>query len=181
MTPSTMSRLASIRRIALVLGLASLAVACRAPRVDRSATVPQKSPYEMTSAELVAAGERDTVYVRRVRMFEEIAATIRTDSLARIMTAAMDAPAEEGAKYQAALSCQYKLMMHQYGAVASKLAIIRTEDSLFAVPGSRKRWVAAQDRWPMFGTVPGDDTCDTRGLPRAADSLEYYPVKTVWP
>ena len=134
----------------------------------------------MTSAELVQAGDPDTVFVRRVRMFEEIAATISTDSLARLYVAAMDDSLEQGAVYQQAVACQFRRMLRQYGAVATKLAIDRMEDSVLTAPELRRRWVHTQERWPMFGTVPGDDKCDLRGVPRRPDSLNNQPLKTVW-
>lgn len=169
---------ASKNAVLIVLGAGLAACATQRPS---TAAAQATRPHRVTSAELVAAGERDTVYVRRVRMFEEIAATIRTDSLARIFTAAMNAPAEKGAMYQTAIACQFMLMIYQYGGVASKWAITRMEDSLFAAPGSRERWIAAQKRWPAVVTGPRYETCDPRGLPHAPDSLEYYPQKTVWP
>jgi hypothetical protein len=142
--------------------------------------VPPRNPARTTSADLVAAGERDTVYIRRVRMFEQIAATIQTDTLARIMTGAMDAPAEKQAPYVQALMCQYQLMIWQYGAIAPKLAIQRTEDSLFVVPGTRERWIEAQRRFPTIASFKPAE-CSVSGLPHAPDSLNYKPYSTASP
>jgi hypothetical protein len=163
----------------LALALVVCLTACPTPRAPEVAT-QRKNPDLVTSAELVAAGERDTVYVRRIRMFEEIAATIRTDSLARIMTGIMDAPAEQEPAYLQALMCEYHRMSWQYGAIAPERAINRTEDSLFAIAGVRKRWLEAQKRFPMFGTFD-PQKCDVSGLPHAPDSLNNQPYKTVWP
>lgn len=167
------------RRQQLALSLALCLTACRAPRSPQAA-VPPANPDHVTSADLVAAGERDTVYLRRVRMFEQIAATIQTDTLARIMVGAMEAPAEREAPYVQALMCQYHRMIWQYGAIAPKLAIRRTEDSLFVVPGTRERWIEAQRRFPMFGTFDPAQ-CSVSGLPHAPDSLNYKPYRTVSP
>jgi hypothetical protein len=133
----------------------------------------------MTSAELVAAGERDTAYVRRLRMFEEIAAHIPTDSLARLYVAALDAPAERGGIYQSAIACQYFRMLWQYGRIAPSKAIRRMQDSLFPTPAAIARWNEAQRRWPT-SLGPGFP-CDASDLPHAPDSLEVPPLKSIWP
>ena len=140
-----------------------------APPGTQSA-VMSRSPDRVTSAELIAAGERDTVYIRRVRMFEQLASTISTDSLARIMTAAMDAPTSREPIYIEAMMCQQYRMLWQYGAIATKRALNRMEDSLFSAPGSRDRWVETQKRFLMFGSLD-PAKCDVSGLPHAADSL----------
>ena len=178
MTRSTARVSSPGQHFAIVLSLAWFTAGCPAPAARPAAQQPGKDPYDVTSAELVQAGDRDTVFVRRVRMFEEIAATISTDSLARLYVAAMDAPVERGPVYQQAIQCQFGRMVRQYGFIAPKKAIKRMEDSLFAVPGSRKRWLQAQDRWPMFGSGA---ECDMSDLTRAPDSLNNRPLKTVWP
>lgn len=162
-----------------LLALSLCLTACRELRPPR-ATVPQANRDRATSADLVAAGERDTVYVRRVRMFEEIAGTIQTDTLARIMMGAMAAPAEQQARYVPALMCQYHQMIWQYGIVAPKLAIRRTEDSLFAVAGTRERWVEAQKRFPAIARFNPAE-CSVNDLPHAPDSLNYTPNRSVSP
>ena len=170
-------QLPRVSRIAVVLLLVCSTAGCPAPAARPAAQQPGKDPYDMTSAELVRAGDPDTVFIRRVRMFEQIAATISTDSLARLIVAAMDAPIERGPTYQQAIQCQYGRMLRGYGAIASELAINRMEDSLFAVPGSRKRWRQAQDRWPMFGRTA---ECDMSDVTQAPDSLNNGPLKMVW-
>jgi hypothetical protein len=162
------------RHAAALLAIAALAVS---PTACRSGG--RRNPLSMTSAELVAAGERDTAFVRRVRMIEEIAARIPTDSLARLYVAALDAPAERAAIYQNAIHCQYYRMLWQYGRVASPRAIRRMQDSLFATPAALARWDEAQGRWPT-SPVPGY-SCDASDLPRAPDSLQVPPLKSVWP
>jgi len=163
----------------LALPLALCLTACGGPRA-RQVAVPPANPDSVTSADLVAAGEPDTVYLRRVRMFDQIAATIQTDTLARIMTGAMEAPAGQEAPYVQALMCQYHRMIWQYGAVAPKLAISRTEDSLFAAPGTRERWIEAQRRFPSVASF-SPAQCSVSGLPHAPDSLNYKPYSTVSP
>jgi hypothetical protein len=138
----------------------------------------RRDPLSMTSAELVAAGERDTAFVRRVRVFDEIAARIPTDSLARLYVAALDAPAERGAIYQNAIRCQYYRMLWHYGRVATPRAIRHMQDSLFTTPAALARWDEAQGRWP---TSPVGYACDASDLPRAPDSLEVPPLKSIWP
>ena len=167
------------RRRALAVSLATCLTACAAPRAPR-AYVPSASSPTVTSADVVEAGERDTVYVRRVRMFEQIAATIQTDTLARIMLGAMAAPAHQEEPYVQALMCQYHRMIWQYGAVAPKLAIRRTEDSLFVVPGTRERWIEAQRRFPEVASFD-PARCSVSGIPHAPDSLNYSPRPTVVP
>lgn len=177
MTPLTPSTRPSLVRLAGGLALAA-ALGCPSPRVDRPGTPPTKSRSDMTSAELVAAGETDTVFVRRVRMFEQIAETISTDSLARLYTAAMGAPAERGSVYQQAIQCQFGRMIKGYGAIATKLAINRMEDSLLVTPERRKQWSETQRRWPKFSEAA---TCDMSDVARAPDSLNNQPRKAVWP
>lgn len=150
-----------------------------APPVAQSAFVG-RSPDRVTSAELIGAGERDTVYIRRVRMFEQLAATINTDSLARIMTGAMTAPTSREPIYVEAMMCQQFRTIWQYGAIASKRALNRMEDSLFSVPGSRDRWVETQKRFPTFGGLD-PAKCDVSALPHAADSLNNQPYPTAQP
>jgi hypothetical protein len=152
--------------------------------VTLAASVPschsgRRDPRSMTSTELVAAGERDTVFVRRVRMFEEIAAHIPTDSLARLYVGALDAPPAMGRTYSTAIACQIYRLGWQYGSIASGKAMRRVEDSLFTTPAARERWSDAQRRWPTSG--PLFPPCDVSDLPRGADSLEIGPRKMIWP
>ena len=154
----------------LVASLASFITSCHSGRRD---------PRSMTSTELVAAGERDTVFVRRVRMFEEIAAHIPTDSLARLYVGALDAPPALGPTYAYAIACQYYRMTRQYGAVAPDKAIRRMEDSLFTTPASRERWRAAQRRWP--NSLGPNFPCDASDLRQAPESLNAAPRKMIWP
>ena len=167
------------RRRPLALALAACLTACAAPRAPQGTDRPP-NPDRVTSTDLAAAGERDTVYLRRVGMFEQIAATIQTDTLARIMVGAMAAPAEQEAPYVQALMCQYHRMIWQYGAIAPKLAIRRTEDSLFVVPGTRERWNEAQRRVPPVASFDPKQ-CSVTGLPHAPDSLNYRPHRTASP
>lgn len=161
------------------LPLALCLTGCAPPGAARvpQSTAVTKNPDRVTSGELVAAGVRDTVYIRRVRMFEQLASTISTDSLARIMTAAMDAPTAREPIYVEAMLCQQYRMLWQYGAIATKRALNRMEDSLFSAPGSRKRWVETQNRFPMFGGLD-PAKCDVSSLPQAADSLNNQPYTT---
>jgi hypothetical protein len=155
----------------LLLALATSTTACSSARRD---------PHSMTSAELLAAGERDTAFVRRVRMFEEIAAHIPTDSLARLYIAALNAPpAERGGPYPYAIACQYFRNGVQYGSIAPRKAIRRMEDSLFATSEARERWRDAQRRWPI--SLGAGFPCDASDLRRAPDSLNIGPRKTIWP
>jgi hypothetical protein len=107
-------------------------------------------------------------------MFEQLAETIHTDSLARIMTAAMDAPTSREPIYVEAMMCQQYRMLWQYGAIATKRALNRMEDSLFSAPGSRQRWVETQNRFPMFGSFD-PAKCDVSSLSEAPDSLNNQP------
>jgi hypothetical protein len=162
-----------VRHVMVLLMMATLAasvVSCHSGRRD---------PHSMTSAELVAAGERDTAFVRRVRMFEEIAAHIPTDSLARLYVAAIDAPTALGPAYAYAIACQYFRMTWQYGSIAPDKAIRRMEDSLFTTPAVRERWSAAQRRWPT--SLGQGFPCDASDLRRAPDSLDFAPRKLIWP
>ena len=141
-------------------------------------TARRDNPYLVTSAELVAAGERDTAFVRQVRMVEEIAAHIPTDTLARLYVAAVAAPADRAGVYEQAIACQYFRMVWRYGSIASARAIHRMTDSLFTTPAAREQWGAAQGRWPGSASLGYSCVSD---LPRGPDSLDIVPRKTVWP
>jgi hypothetical protein len=151
--------------------LATSATACRSGRRD---------PRSMTSAELVAAGERDTAFVRRVRMFEDIAAHIPTDSLARLYVATIDGPSERGTTYVTygdAIACQIMRMIWQFGSVASAKAIRRMEDSLFTTSAARERWSDAQRRLPNSGP---STPCNTSDLPRAHGPIASESIVIEW-
>jgi hypothetical protein len=142
---------------------------------------PRRDERSMTSAELVAAGDRDTAFVRRVRMVEEIAARIPTDSLARLYVATINGPAERDTTYVTygnAIACQYWRMIWQFGSVASAKAIRRMEDSLFTMPAARERWSDAQRRLPNSGS---GTPCNTSDLTRGPDSLDVTPRRMVRP
>jgi hypothetical protein len=158
------------RALLMMAALASSATACHSGRSD---------PRSMTSTELVAAGERDTAFVRRVRMFEVISAHIPTDSLARLYIGALDAPAALGPTCAYAIACQYYRMTRQFGAVAPDKAIRRMEDSLFTTPESRERWRAAQRRWP--NSLGPNFPCEASDLRQAPESLNAAPRKMIWP
>lgn len=162
-------------------GLAATLMGCPAPHASAIRGSAQSGdPDRVTSAELIAAGVRDTVYIRRVRMFEELAATIPTDSLARVMTAAMNAPVEQAPNFEQAVLCQQFRMLWQYGAIATKRALLRMDDSLFAVPGRRQRWVEVKDHFPVISGLD-DARCDVSNLPHAADSLNNQPYSSAPP
>jgi hypothetical protein len=112
-------------------------------------------------------------------MFEELAAHIPTDSLARLYVAALDAPSARAGVYQNAIACQYFRMIWQYGTVAPPKAIRRMEDSLFTTPATSQRWTEAQRRWP--DSLARGFPCDASDLRRAPDSLRIAPRKTIGP
>lgn len=177
------SSLAPIVRVVLavsVLLTASLAsvVACQSTRPADSKPTAARDRRHMTSAELERAGDHDTVYVRRLGMFEQLATHVPTDSLAHLYIAALDAPSSRGREYLYAISCQLQRLAWQYGVAADK-AIEHMSDSLFAAPEIRARWIQAQDRWP--DSMDADYRCDLSDLTRAPDSLRYYPRRTVAP
>ena len=128
----------------------------------------------VTGAELERISERDTVYARRVRMFEQIAASIPKDSLVRLYTGAMTATPERGGLYQDAIACQMERMIRAYGAVAAAQAVRQVEDSLFPPPDGRRRWAAITSRWPS--SLGDNYHCDVRDLSPAPDSLNVRPV-----
>jgi hypothetical protein len=131
-------------------------------------------PY-LSSEELVRAGEPDTIYIRRVRAFEQLVRQVRTDSLAKLYVGSLDAAPEKGRVYLQAVSCQYSILLRRYGDAPTARALQLMTDSLFATPAARRRWLAAQDRWP---TSRGDDyRCDLSGIPVAPDSLSWRPYK----
>lgn len=140
-----------------------------------SACLPsqQRDRDFMTSAELERVGERDTVFIRRVRMFEQIAARIPTDSLARLYTGALTVSADSAWVFQHAIVCQMERMVREYGAVASFKAIKSVEDSIFPPPDGRKRWADATARFP--GSLGPGFKCDLTGVPFAPDSLNLRP------
>jgi hypothetical protein len=150
---------------------------------DLGAPAPDHSVHEGRNHHARASARRTWQArprgLRRVRVFEEIAARIPTDSLVRLYVAALDAPAERGAIYQSAIACQYFRMLWRYGRVASPIAIRRMQDSLFPTPAALARWNHAQRRWPT-SLGPGFP-CDASDLPQAPDSLEVPPLKSVWP
>jgi hypothetical protein len=115
-----------------------------------------------------ALERRDAAHARRERMFEELAARVPTDSLARLYSIALDAPAAEGRVLLDAVSCQSLRLEWAYGNVAARKAVQRMSDSLFATPELRARWQEARDRWPATSGIHFD--C-VRGLTPAADSL----------
>ena len=112
-------------------------------------------------------------------MFEEIAARIPTDSLARLYLGALDAPKDKAWIYQEGIACQVRRMAKQYGGVASSKAMRHLEDSLFTTADARKRWVEAQLRFPSI--VSPNYRCDLRDLTRAPDSLDLFPTRTAQP
>ena len=117
----------------------------------------------------VSAHERgsDAAHLRAA-MLERLAARVPTDSLARLYTVALAAPAEQGRVLLDAVSCQRLRLDWQYGRAPARIAIARMTDSLFPTPALRERWEEAQDRWPIAGGV--DFQC-VRGLSPAPDSL----------
>ena len=130
----------------------------------------------ITSAELERVGERDTVYLRRVRRFERIAATIPRDTLVQLYVGALAATPDRAWIYQHALACQTQRMVRAYGFVAASMAVRQVEDSLFPPPKGKRRWADATSRWPS-SLGPGYH-CDTSDLPLAPDSLDVQPSRT---
>lgn len=118
--------------------------------------------------ELSAHERGDPVELRHARTLERLAAGVPTDSLARLYTVALDAPADRGADLLDAVSCQRLRLDWAYGRGPARIAIARMTDSLFTTPALRARWEDAQRRWPIAGGV--DFSC-VRGLVPAADSL----------
>ena len=149
----------------LVVPVLVVAAACVSSR--------HTDPARMSSAELARAGERDTVYVRRVRMFEQIAASIPKDSLVRLYVGALTAPPERGSLYQDGIQCQMERMIKAYGAVAAAQVVIQVEDSLFPPPGGRRRWAEVTSRWPS--SLSANYRCDVSDLTPAPDSLNVRP------
>ena len=130
----------------------------------------------MTSAELERAGEHDTVFLRRVRMFEQIAATIPRDSLVRLYVGALAATPDSGIVYHRALACQMQRMVRAYGFVAASQVVKQVEDSLLPPPDGARRWREVTSRWPS-SLGPGY-RCDTSDLPVAPDSLDVQPSRS---
>ena len=104
----------------------------------------------------------------RAAMLERLAERVPTDSLARLYTVALDAPAARGRVLLNAVSCQRLRLDWEYGRTPARIAVARMTDSLFPTPALRERWEEAQDRWPIAGDV--DFQC-VRGLAPAPDSL----------
>lgn len=179
------SRTAPLPIIRFALGLSALftallanVVACQSTRPADTARTRPHDRRHMTSVELERAGDHDTVYVRQLRMFEQLATHVPTDSLAHLYIAALDAPASRGREYLYAITCQLQKLDWQYGVAADK-AIERMSDSLFATPEIRRRWIQAQARWP--DSMDADYRCDLSKVPQAPDSLTYYPRRTAAP
>lgn len=128
----------------------------------------------MSSRERERAGETDTVYIRRVRMFEQIAASIPKDSLVRLYTGAVSAPPDSGSAYQNGIACQMQRMIKAYGSVAAEKVVVQVEDSLFPPPSGRRRWAEITSRWPS--SLGPNFRCDLSDLSRAPDSLDIRPV-----
>jgi hypothetical protein len=143
------------------LAVANLAVgiACAASR--------RLSPGLVTSAVLVRAGGRATVFVRRVGVFEQIAATIPKDTLVRLRLAALAALRDLGSMYLYALVCQAQRMVRAYGFVAGSKAVEQAKiRSSLRLPGravGRRQPRAGRRRsdWNIIATRP---TCQSASI-----------------
>lgn len=141
----------------------------RAPRARFPFVVAILIASAFVAVSGVSAHERgNPARERRERMFDELASRVPTDSLARLYTVALDAPAARGRDLLEAVSCQTLRLDWAYGNVAARRAVRRMTDSLFPTPELRQRWDEARDRWPVAGGVSFE--C-VRGLAPAPDSL----------
>jgi hypothetical protein len=131
-------------------------------------------PY-LSSEELVAAGDPDTIYIRRMRAFEQLVRQVNTDSLAKLYVGSLDATTAQAPMYQQAVSCQYSILILRYGDAAPRRAIQLMTDSLFPTPAARRRWSTAWERWPS--ALGSEYPCDKSGIRVAPDSLSWQPYK----
>ena len=132
-------------------------------------------PY-LSADSLERAGERDTAYIRRMRTYEQLVRSVPTDSLAKLYLASIDAPAEDGRRYQHAITCEVSRLVRRYGGAAPGRAVRVLEDSLFPTEEAMRRFNAARARWPS--SLGREYRCNMSDIPLAPDSLGWRPYKT---
>lgn len=153
----------------LRLAVAVTLIACG----DSSRSQDASLANGFTSAREERAAKRDAVYARRLRLAEQLARTVKMDSLRKLHLAALDAPRDRIETVWSAIGCEYAKQIGQVGGPAARRAQVHLQDSLLALPGVEERWRAMNGRLSGYGTLEG---CDFRSPRHIADSLEYLPM-----
>ena len=153
----------------LRVGVAVALIACG----DSSRAQDASLADGFTSAREERAAKGDAVYARRLRLAEQLARTVKTDSLRKLHLAALDAPRSRIDTVWSAIGCEYARQIGQVGGPAARRAQVHLQDSLLAQPGVEDRWRAMNGRLSGYGTLEG---CDFRSPRPVPDSLEYHPM-----
>jgi hypothetical protein len=123
----------------------------------------------------------DATYRRRVRMMDSLSRLVRTDSLARLFTRAVDGPDDAIPAIAREITCEISRLSWRHGMSPASVAMRRMNDSL---------WTRHQDRYARMserlsgyqGPRPASDAaCGHTRWPRAADSLMVEPRPTTAP
>lgn len=96
-------------------------------------------------------------------------AHVPTDSLARLVATALDAPPARDQELFDAITCQLFQLDWVYGVEATDLATARMIDSLLPTQKLRTRLAGVQERWPA--SSQSWQRCSLRDLPPSTDDL----------
>ena len=147
---------------------------------------PSRSVLYVLASLALLAGRAECQMARPRAPLASPAPAVRvpTDSLARLVTIALDAPAERDQELFEAVACQLFRLNWSYGVDATEAAAARMTDSVLATPELRARFEAVTDRWPA--RVRSWARCSARDLPRAEEDLaveqpDARPVAPVKP
>jgi hypothetical protein len=99
----------------------------------------------------------------------KLSAHVPTDSLARLVATALDAPPARDQELFDAITCQLFQLDWVYGVEATDLAAARMIDSLLPTPKLRTRFMSVQERWPA--SSQSWQHCSVRDLPPSTDDL----------
>lgn len=109
----------------------------------------------LTSAREERAATQDPVFARRLRLAEQLARRVNTDSLRTLYLAAFDAHGAMADTVWNAIGCQYLRHTEQVGGPAAKRADQHLVDSLEATPHLAARWSEMEMRMPDSGALHG--------------------------
>ena len=152
-----------------------LAVAVALIACGDSSRAPDASLADgFTSAREERAAKGDAVYARRLRLAEQLARTVKADSLRMLYLTALDAPVGKIDTVWHAIGCEFLYQSNLVGTSAARRAQVHLQDSLLALPGVEDRWRAMDRRLPGYGTFEGCSLPSPR--PMIPDSIELLPA-----
>lgn len=159
----------------LRVGVAVALIACG----DSSRAPDASLANGFTSAREERAAKRDTVYARRLRLSEQLARTVKTDSMRKLYLTALDAPIGKIDSVWHAIGCEFLYQTYLVGTSAARRAQVHLQDSLIAMPGVEDRWRAMDRRLPGYGSFEGCGLPSPR--PVIPDSIELLPAPNELP